>query len=140
MPIRLMSLEFECLDGLIGSDCAEFVTHLAIRHIGRTNRSVRSNLISMQSTCLTAISFVMICGLGSGGYFSLQSSIVSQIIGSHRLNYGIGWLEVAQSLGYLAGPISAGALLDAFGGAGKGAAPYRPAMVSRVTALWDKRG
>lgn len=71
------------------------------------------------------------CGMGSGGFFSLQSSIVSQILGNHRLGQGMGWLEVAESFGYFAGPISAGALLQAFGGPGQGAAPYRPAMVSR---------
>jgi hypothetical protein len=69
--------------------------------------------------------------MGSGGFFSLQSSIVSQILGSHRLGQGMGWLEVAESFGYFAGPVSAGALLQTFGGPGQGAAPYRPAMVSR---------
>lgn len=75
------------------------------------------------------------CGIGSGGFFALQSAIVSQILGSHRVNAGISWLEVGGSFGYLAGPISAGALLDAFGGADDGAAPYRPAMVCRVPFL-----
>lgn len=73
------------------------------------------------------------CGIGSGGFFALQSAIVSQILGSHRVNVGISWLEVGGSLGYLAGPISAGALLDAFGGADQGAKPYRPAMVSNTS-------
>ena len=73
---------------------------------------------------------MVICGLGSGGFFSLQSSIVGQIIGSHRVRIGVGWLEVAMSFGNLAGPISAGALLDAFGGPGQGAGPYKPAIVS----------
>lgn len=74
--------------------------------------------------------FVVLCGLGSGGFFALQSSIVAQIIGSHRLSIGVAWLEVAMSFGNLAGPISAGALLDAFGGPDKGAGPYKPAIVS----------
>jgi hypothetical protein len=39
-------------------------------------------------------------------------------------------MEVAASFGYLAGPISAGALLNAFGGPDQGAGPYRPAIVS----------
>lgn len=81
---------------------------------------------------LAARSFVFMCGIGSGGFFALQSAIVSQILGSHRVNAGISWLEVGGSFGYLAGPISAGALLDAFGGADEGAAPYRPAMVSHA--------
>lgn len=34
------------------------------------------------------------------------------------------------SFGNLAGPISAGALLDAFGGSDQGAGPYKPAIVS----------
>jgi MFS family permease len=74
-------------------------------------------------------SFVFMCGIGSGGFFALQSAIISQILGSHRVNAGISWLEVGGSFGYLAGPVSAGALLDAFGGADQGAKPYRPAMV-----------
>jgi MFS family permease len=76
--------------------------------------------------------FVVLCGLGSGGFFTLQSSIVGQIIGSHRVSIGVAWLEVAMSFGNLAGPISAGALLDAFGGSNQGAGPYRPAIVSLV--------
>ena len=70
------------------------------------------------------------CGLGSGGFFSFQSSIVSQVLGSHRLGQGMGWLEVAESFGYFAGPVSAGALLQALGGPNVGAAQYRPAMLS----------
>jgi MFS family permease len=75
------------------------------------------------------VRFVIVCGLGSGGFFSLQSSIVAQIIGSHRVRIGIGWMEVAMSFGNLLGPITAGALLDAFGGTGQGAEPYKPAIV-----------
>jgi MFS family permease len=75
-------------------------------------------------------SFALLCGIGSGGFFALQSSVVAQVIGLHRLERGIGWLELAASFGFLAGPISAGALLDAFGGTTKGAAPYRPVIVS----------
>lgn len=73
---------------------------------------------------------MVLCGLGSGGFFTLQSSIVGQIIGSHRVSIGVAWLEVAMSFGNLAGPISAGALLDAFGGSDQGAGPYKPAIVS----------
>lgn len=72
------------------------------------------------------------CGTGSGGFFSLQSSIVAQILGSHRLHSGVSWLEVAESFGYFAGPISAGALLDSFGGPDRGAKAYKPAMVGPV--------
>lgn len=39
-------------------------------------------------------------------------------------------MEVAMSFGNLAGPVSAGALLDAFGGTEQGAGPYKPAIVS----------
>lgn len=75
-------------------------------------------------------SFALLCGIGSGGFFALQSSVVAQVIGLHRLERGIGYLELAASFGFLAGPISAGALLDAFGGTTQGAAPYRPVIVS----------
>ncbi|KAJ9107351.1 hypothetical protein QFC21_000801 [Naganishia friedmannii] len=94
-------------------------------------------IIALSSICIwpyavtpgLIIFFVFMCGIGSGGFFALQSAIVSQILGSHRVNAGISWLEVGGGFGYLAGPISAGALLDAFGGADQGARPYRPAMV-----------
>ena len=38
-------------------------------------------------------------------------------------------MEIAASFGFLAGPISAGSLLDAFGGPTRGAQPYRPIIV-----------
>jgi MFS family permease len=75
-------------------------------------------------------SFAILCGIGSGGFFALQSSVVAQVVGLHRLERGIGWLEIAASFGFLAGPISAGSLLDAFGGPSQGAGPYRPIIVS----------
>jgi hypothetical protein len=56
--------------------------------------------------------------------------VVARILGDHRVSRGIGWIEVAESFGYFAGPISAGALLDAFGGTDKGNGPYLPAIVS----------
>ena len=40
------------------------------------------------------------------------------------------------SFGNLAGPVSAGALLDAFGGTEQGAGPYKPAIVSTGRWLW----
>jgi hypothetical protein len=43
-------------------------------------------------------------------------------------------IEFAESFGFFAGPLSAGGLLDAFGGSEKGAGPYRPAMVSPIQA------
>jgi MFS family permease len=84
----------------------------------------------LQISCELISSFALLCGIGSGGFFALQSSVVAQVIGLHRLERGIGWLELAASFGFLAGPISAGALLDAFGGTTQGAAPYRPVIVS----------
>lgn len=87
---------------------------------------------------------MILCGSGSGGFFSLQSSVVAQVIGNHRLHSGISWLEVAESFGYFAGPISAGALLDAFGGVDSGAGPYLPVIVrstlcrdlANTTSIW----
>jgi predicted MFS family arabinose efflux permease len=37
--------------------------------------------------------------MGSGGYFSLQSSIVAQIVGSHRVGAAIGAIELVSSIG-----------------------------------------
>jgi hypothetical protein len=51
-------------------------------------------------------------------------------VGNHRLHLGVSWLEVAESFGYLAGPISAGALLEVFGGPKGGREAYLPAIVS----------
>jgi MFS family permease len=89
---------------------------------------------------------VILCGSGSGGFFSLQSSVVAQVIGNHRLTSGISWLEVAESFGYLVGPISAGALFDAFGGVDIGAGPFLPAIVrstlcpdlANATSMWKE--
>ena len=78
---------------------------------------------------------MLLCGAGSGGFFSLQTSVVAQVVGSHRLHQGIAWLEVAESFGYFAGPVSAGALLDAFGGTQHGSGPYKPAIVRETYPL-----
>jgi MFS family permease len=116
--------------------CAELHLHMAVRRGVRPDHIVSTTRILLDYSELQVYSwaphsFVFMCGIGSGGFFALQSAIVGQILGSHRVNAGISWLELCGSLGYLAGPISAGALLDAFGGADNGAAPYRPAMVSQ---------
>lgn len=37
-------------------------------------------------------------------------------------------MELVTSFGYFLGPVTAGILLDAFGGQDQGAKPYRPAM------------
>jgi predicted MFS family arabinose efflux permease len=43
--------------------------------------------------------FAVLAGMGSGGYFSLQSSIVAQIVGSHRVGTAIGAIELVSSIG-----------------------------------------
>lgn len=68
--------------------------------------------------------------MGSGGFFSLQGSIVAQLVGSHRIDKAISIIELVESVGFFAGPVTAGLLLDAFGGPEAGPAAYRPAMVS----------
>ncbi|KAJ9127745.1 hypothetical protein QFC24_000028 [Naganishia onofrii] len=83
-------------------------------------------------------------GFGIIADFVVGSSIVAQIVGSHRVNQAIGVIELASSIGFLAGPISGGALLDAFGGPSAGAEAYKPAMylvggttfVSVILAVW----
>lgn len=72
--------------------------------------------------------FTIIVGMGSGGFFSLQGSIVGQLVGSHRIDKAIGIIELIESVGFFAGPVTAGLLLDAFGGPEAGPAAYRPAM------------
>lgn len=68
--------------------------------------------------------------MGSGGFFSLQGSIVAELVGSHRIDKAISIIELVESVGFFAGPVTAGLLLDAFGGPEAGPAAYRPAMVS----------
>lgn len=135
MLILGRGLEPKRVDCQYDLHCAELHLHLAVRGGSRPDHVVSTirillDVSASQARSSASPSFVFMCGIGSGGFFALQSAIVSQILGSHRVNAGISWLEVFGSLGYLAGPISAGALLDAFGGADDGAAPYRPAMVS----------
>jgi hypothetical protein len=56
---------------------------------------------------------------------------VAQLVGSHRIDKAIGAIELVESVGFFAGPVTAGLLLDAFGGPEAGPSAYRPAMVSR---------
>ena len=133
--------ELECLDSQYGFYRIELHMYLAVCYKSWFDHIVSRGLEWLNLPWLNferASSFVFICGVGSGGFFALQSAIVSQILGSHRVNAGISWLEVSGSFGYLAGPISAGALLDAFGGADQGAGPYRPAMVSLISSLYRR--
>lgn len=76
--------------------------------------------------------FVIIVGMGSGGFFSLQCSITAQLVGSHRLDKALSAIEAIESIGLFAGPVSGGFLLDAFGGPTAGAKAYRPIMASRL--------
>lgn len=63
----------------------------------------RSRLLRPPLTCSfrfpRAYSFAVLAGMGSGGYFSLQSPIVAQIVGSHRVGAAIGAIELVSSIG-----------------------------------------
>ena len=113
-----------------------FIAHLALCYrqprycnVSRTSAVVCSPLFNLK-TLSRPFSFTLIVGMGSGGFFSLQGSIVAQLVGSHRIDKAIGAIELVESVGFFAGPVTAGLLLDAFGGPEAGPAAYRPAMVS----------
>jgi hypothetical protein len=63
----------------------------------------RTSLLRPPLTCsfrfAPAFSFAVLAGMGSGGYFSLQSSIVAQSVGSHRVGAAIGAIELVSSIG-----------------------------------------
>ena len=69
-----------------GGDCH-------VRHVCQMSFIASATMLSLSS------SFVVLAGMGSGGYFSLQSSIVAQIVGSHRVGPAIGAIELVSSIG-----------------------------------------
>ncbi|GAA5998831.1 uncharacterized protein JCM10292_005731 [Rhodotorula paludigena] len=72
--------------------------------------------------------FVAINGLCAGGMFSLIPGTIASIFGSARLGTVFSMTISFWSFGYLLGSPIAGYLLEAFGGPGRGAEAYQPAI------------
>ena len=74
------------------------------------------------------IVFVVVNGMGNGGFFSIMPTVVSNVFGSARMSVAMGMIVTGWTAGYLMGAPIAGYLLDAFGGESAGFAAYRPAI------------
>ncbi|KAJ9104748.1 hypothetical protein QFC19_003889 [Naganishia cerealis] len=121
---------------------------LLIRRIGVRKTTLLGVILNSLAVLLASFSTKSLGGLiflqgivaGIACAILFMSSIVAQIVGSHRVNQAIGAIELVSSIGFLAGPISGGALLDAFGGPEAGAEAYKPAMylVGGTTFAQDK--
>ena len=74
------------------------------------------------------ICFVIIAGLGNGGFFSLMPTVVGHMVGSIRLTTAFGMIVTGWIGGYFMGSPIAAYLLEAYGGAEAGLSAYRPAM------------
>lgn len=71
-------------------------------------RQISQVVVTGRSLILRLVSsFAVLAGMGSGGYFSLQSSIVGQIVGSHRVGPAIGAIELVSSIGQSSYPVNA---------------------------------
>lgn len=67
------------------------------------------------------IVFVLILGMGYGGFVALSTIVVAELMGTEGLGSSLGLFYTSQGLGGLIGPPAAGVLIDAYG--------YRPTIV-----------
>lgn len=74
------------------------------------------------------IVFVVVNGMGNGGFFSIMPTVVSNVFGSARVSVAMGMIVTGWAGGYLMGAPIAGYLLDAYGGETAGFKAYRPAI------------
>ena len=74
------------------------------------------------------IAFVVINGVGNGGFFSIMPTVVSNVFGSARVSVAMGMIVTGWTGGYLMGAPIAGYMLDAYGGEAAGFKAYRPAI------------
>ena len=74
------------------------------------------------------IVFIVVNGMGNGGFFSIMPTVVSSVFGSVRVSVAMGMIVTGWTAGYLMGAPIAGYLLDAYGGETAGFAAYRPAI------------
>jgi MFS family permease len=71
------------------------------------------------------IAFVLVLGIGYGGFVALSTIVVAERMGTEGLGSLLGAFYTTQGLGGLVGPIVAGAAIDAFDS-------YRPVIVACI--------
>jgi len=82
----------------------------------------------VSSTLAPLVAFVVINGMGNGGFFAIMPTVVSNVFGSVRVAVAMGTIVTSWTGGYLMGAPIAGYLLDAYGGESAGFRAYRPAI------------
>lgn len=80
------------------------------------------------TTLAPLIAFVVLNGIGNGGFFSVMPTVVSNVFGSARVSVAMSAVVTSWTGGYLMGAPIAGYLLDAYGGEEAGFKAYRPAI------------
>lgn len=75
------------------------------------------------------IVFVVINGMGNGGFFAIMPTVVGNVFGSARVSVAMGMIVTGWTGGYLLGAPIAGFILDAYGGEKNGFRAYRPAIL-----------
>ncbi|KIJ69501.1 hypothetical protein HYDPIDRAFT_24336 [Hydnomerulius pinastri MD-312] len=79
------------------------------------------------NTLAPFVVFVVINGLGNGGFFATMPSVVGHVYGS-RVSIAFAMVVTSWSIGYIMGAPVAGYILEQYGGSDAGRAAYRPAM------------
>jgi len=82
----------------------------------------------ISSSLAPLVVFVVINGMGNGGFFAIMPTVVSNVFGSVRVAVAMGTIVTSWTGGYLMGAPIAGYLLDAYGGEQAGFTAYRPAI------------
>ncbi|ETW79330.1 MFS monocarboxylate transporter [Heterobasidion irregulare TC 32-1] len=72
--------------------------------------------------------FIVLNGIGNGGFFSTMPSVIGHMYGSSRVASALAMVVTGWAFGYLLGSPVAGWLLDAYGGSSAGRTAFRPAI------------
>ncbi|KZP11025.1 MFS general substrate transporter [Athelia psychrophila] len=72
--------------------------------------------------------FILLNGVGNGGFFSTIPSVVGHVYGPKRLPSALAMIVTAWGAGYMMGAPVAGYILERYGGSEAGRAAFRPAM------------
>ncbi|KZP21098.1 MFS general substrate transporter [Athelia psychrophila] len=72
--------------------------------------------------------FIVINGIGNGGFFSTMPSVVGHVYGPSRLPTALAMVVTGWGAGYIMGAPIAGYVLEHYGGTEAGRAAFRPAM------------
>lgn len=144
LPLYARSLGFSPYTGaalLAGFNFSSAIGRIATGFMGDKLGPLNSlfttlMLSALSMLCLWPISsslgplvvFVILNGMGNGGFFSVMPTVVSNIFGSVRVSVAMGAVVTSWTGGYLMGAPIAGYLLDAYGGETAGFKAYRPAI------------